>query len=92
MNVYKDATLYVPKGSKAKYESIKTWSYFYNITEKAASAINGVMQDTADVIDYTQPVKVYNLQGVMVVDSMDSLPTGFYIVRQGKNVRKVAVR
>ncbi len=43
-------------------------------------------------IDINAPVQVYNLQGVMVSDSIKNLASGIYIVRQGKNVRKIAVR
>ena len=51
-----------------------------------------VGSDTADGIDYTAPVEVYNLQGVKVAISTDDLSAGLYIVRQGNNVEKIAVK
>ncbi|CCX47819.1 putative uncharacterized protein [Bacteroides sp. CAG:927] len=43
-------------------------------------------------IDFSAPVEFYNLQGVRVSDSMENLSNGIYIVRQGNNVRKIAVK
>ena len=43
-------------------------------------------------IDFTAPVEVYNLQGVKVATTVDHLSAGIYIVRQGKNVMKMAVK
>ena len=42
-------------------------------------------------IDYSEPVEVYNLNGLRVGDSINSLAPGFYIVRQGAKVKKIAV-
>lgn len=57
------------------------------------SGINDVLSDSDSVgkIDYSAPVEVYNLQGVRVSDNTDRLDTGIYIVRQGKNVEKIAI-
>ncbi len=43
-------------------------------------------------IDFSAPVQVFNLQGVMVSDSADNLAPGIYIIRQGNAVKKVAVK
>ena len=43
-------------------------------------------------IDFSAPVEIYNLQGVRVSDSVENLSNGIYIVRQGNNVRKIAVK
>ena len=51
--------------------------------------ING---DNSENIDFSAPLKVFNLQGVFVADSTVGLSPGFYIVRQGKNVKKIAIR
>lgn len=46
----------------------------------------------SDEIDFDAPVRVFTLQGVMVAESMDSLPAGIYIVRQGRAVQKIVIR
>lgn len=43
-------------------------------------------------IDFNAPVQVYNLQGVKVAHSVQNLANGIYIVRQGNNVTKIAVK
>ena len=53
---------------------------------------SGVEEISADVIDFSLPVQVYTLQGMMVGDSVENLSAGIYIVRQGKNVKKIAVK
>ena len=54
--------------------------------------ITGVEEISADVIDSSLPVQVYTLQGMMVGDCVENLCAGIYIVRQGKNVKKIAVK
>ena len=51
----------------------------------------GGSDDSGD-IDFNATVEVYNLQGVMVGDNIKNLTAGIYIVRQGKIVKKLAVR
>ena len=43
-------------------------------------------------IDYNAPVEVYNLNGLMMGTSMENLPAGIYIIRQGKKVEKIVVK
>ena len=43
-------------------------------------------------IDFSAPVQVYNLQGVMVGENVENLSSGIYIVRQGNIVKKIAVK
>ena len=43
-------------------------------------------------IDFSSSVEVYNLNGVCVSNSMKDLVPGIYIVRQGKTVKKIAVK
>ena len=59
-----------------------------------SSGIEDVINDSTPTgdIDFSAPVQVYNLQGVMVGDNVENLSSGFYIVRQGNNVRKIAVK
>ena len=58
------------------------------------SGIDDIEYDssTSGDIDFTAPVEVYNLQGVMVSDNVENLANGIYIIRQGKNVKKIAVK
>lgn len=43
-------------------------------------------------IDFNAPAEVYNLQGYLVSESIENLPAGIYIVRQGRNVKKIVIR
>lgn len=52
-----------------------------------------VTEEEADgEIDFTAPMEVYNMQGLMVARTTDNLATGFYIVRQGNNVKKIFIK
>lgn len=43
-------------------------------------------------IDYSAPYEVYNLSGMLIGRSTEGLGTGFYIVRQGRVAKKIAVK
>lgn len=43
-------------------------------------------------IDYTKPVTVINLKGIIISKSIDNLASGIYIIRQGNTIRKIFVR
>lgn len=47
--------------------------------------------NNSEKIDYAAPVEVYNLQGVRVSTTVNNLSAGLYIVRQGNNVKKIAI-
>ncbi len=49
-------------------------------------------EDGIDAAESAAKIEVYDLRGVKVGDSLDGLPTGIYIVRQGNEVKKVAVK
>jgi hypothetical protein len=53
------ATLYVPIGTKAKYEATPAWNLFQNIVEKDLTSIKETVQQT---LDTAVPV-IYNLSG-----------------------------
>ena len=42
-----------------------------------------------DELDHTLPMNVYNINGVKMDDSLEGLPAGIYIVRQGSKSAKV---
>ncbi|MDE7135262.1 MAG: leucine-rich repeat domain-containing protein [Muribaculaceae bacterium] len=60
LNVYDNATLYVPEGSMDKYMEVAPWSYFYNIKE--GLPVNGIDDIVAaggdDTIDCGRPYDV----------------------------------
>lgn len=91
--VYKNATLYIANGGLDKAKSIKPWNLFDKITEKNYSGINDISTDTANNgIDFSAPVEVYNLHGLLVSDNIKGLSRGIYIIRQGDTVKKIAVK
>lgn len=87
MDAYFNATLYVPKGSKSKYESTAPWKNFYEISEDATAAIDDIIAEEENA-----PVEIFNLNGVRVTGSIDNLPAGIYISRQGSKVEKISVK
>lgn len=87
MDTYFNATLYVPKGSKSKYESTAPWKNFYDISEDATGAIDDMVAEEENA-----PVEIFNLNGVRVADSIDNLPAGIYISRKGDKIEKILVK
>lgn len=43
-------------------------------------------------LDVDAPCDIYNLNGAKVGESIDALAPGIYIVHQGNNVKKIAVK
>ena len=77
---FKNATLYVPAGTKEKYEATEGWKNFANIVEMDETGIDAVDALPASSAD----APVYNLNGQRV-----NVPVnGVYI----KNGRKVLVK
>ena len=58
------------------------------------SGITDILSDnnTAGEIDYQMPYEVYSLNGMQVATAVENLSGGFYIVRQGKIVKKILVK
>lgn len=84
----------------ARYVSLETTKAFnagwgiklkeMTITGTAADGPTTVIEETVNLSD--APVEVYTFAGVKVADSVDNLPAGLYIVRQGCVSYKVAVK
>lgn len=80
----KNATLYVPIGSKNLYMISPHWENFFNIVETDLSSINGVQIDNDNTIQ-----SVYSVNGMKFNDSDTSvLPKGVYIINGKKRLIK----
>lgn len=86
--VYDRAILYVPKEAVGTCRQIDPWRRFVTIGEHDFNGIEEVIAD----FDGDAPYEIYNLNGVRVGDSIETLYPGLYIVRQGKTVKKIAVK
>lgn len=81
---YNSATLYVPKGTKALYETTNGWNNFRNIVEIDDTGIGSGPTSSL-------PFDVYSLKGTMVkkgATSLKALPKGVYIVNGHKVIVK----
>ena len=70
--VYNNATLYVPEGSSALYQSADVWKEFKNIKEFDPA---GIEQITVGDVD----APIYNMNGVRMSGTRNTLPAGMYI-------------
>ena len=78
----KNATLYVPKGSKAAYEAADCWKEFGHVEESTTGI---------STIESTECYDVYTTSGTKIrskVSTLTNLPSGIYIV----NGRKVVIK
>lgn len=85
---YTKPTLFVPAAAVEKCKQIDPWKNFSNIE---AFNFSGIEDLTVD-FDFEKPCEVYSLNGVLIGNSIDNLPSGVYIVRQGAIVKKIAVK
>ena len=106
-NIKQNATLYVPKGTKAAYQEVAPWKDFAHIEEQVSTGvddINGVGAVSITVeggalrvngLDSDAAVTVYDYAGRMVYSGKDSvissLPAGLYIVRVGSVTVKISI-
>ena len=100
-----DLTLFVPMGTRSKYEADEYWSQFSDIKETNLEDIDsifrpdydlsGISLDYSDksnnVIDFNLPYQIYTLSGSTVYSPIDKLVSGIYIVRQGNKVMKIGL-
>ena len=65
-DTFKEAILYVPKGTKTAYEKVDPWRNFWNIEEMDFSGVEGIEAD-----EYGEPhISVNN--GIVTIDGIDS--------------------
>lgn len=60
--------------------------------EIETTKIDEIISDKNDDIDYNTPYEIYNLNGVKVADSIETLTPGLYIIRQANLLNKTIVR
>lgn len=96
-----DATLYVPKGCKDKYQQAAEWTKFADIVEMEYSGIDEISTDgervdngVISMLDNDdEPIMVYDLSGNVVykgvASEINGLNAGLYIVRSGNKVSKI---
>lgn len=84
---YNGATLHVRESALNEIKETEPWSLFLNIEATDFSGIGDVAVDDAQAA----PAEVFDLNGVRLGSDVDNLPAGVYIVRQGSQVRKVAI-
>lgn len=88
-STYSSATLFVPENTEAIFTRINPWKRFSKI--KAYTFTSGIDAPVED-ISQNAPVEIYDLRGNKVGASVDNLPAGVYVVKQGRNVKKIAVQ
>ncbi len=85
---YTSATLYVPEEALERCKRISPWKNFQMIVAYEFSGI----EEISEPFDVFLPYEVYTYGGMKITDSMDNLPKGSYIIRQGKFSKKIVVR
>ncbi|WP_289698408.1 leucine-rich repeat domain-containing protein [Duncaniella muris] len=78
--------LYVPIGSETLYASAPQWKDFFYI-DGVESGI-----DTIFIDPQNNNIEIFDINGIKLTTRLEDLPAGIYIVRQGKNVKKIAVK
>lgn len=92
-NVYTDAILYVPYGSKEAYAKAEVWKNFWNIyeLENNDSGVTTIKSDQGD-----SKYCVYSLTGILIgksysMEDVHNLPKGIYILINGSKRFKIKV-
>ena len=66
---YTNATLYVPKGTKALYQNTEGWNKFQNIVEFDATAVKGISGSSAEAKVSTN----YSVDGKLLTQPQSGL-------------------
>ncbi len=83
-----EASLHIPKGSKDDYQLTSYWYLFNNMTDDLNPS-DGVEEIDSDITD--EPMEIFDMNGIKVGASTEVLTPGFYILKQGGNVKKIGV-
>lgn len=87
-DLYKHGVLYVPAVAIDKARQTMPWKCFWNIQVIPTSSVEEIAGKKPEM---EKPIEVYSLAGIRVAESIDNLPAGCYIVRQGNATRKIIV-
>ena len=95
--------MFVPFGSKSKYESADIWKNFYNIVEYDFAGVEDVIIDEAIVsvengrivVEGAETVNVYSIDGKLLYNgnsqSIPTLGSSTYIVLVNGKIYKIAL-
>lgn len=102
-----DGTLFIPVGSRAKYErALYCWYKFANIVETdfagiddtfkanytiANASIDNIHNNATQEIDFSTPYEILNINGLTVGSDINSLAPGIYIICQNGKAVKYRV-
>lgn len=86
--VYENATLHVPESAIDTFKETDYWSDFKNIKGYDFADVEEISAN----IDYNYPYQVYKINGEYIGDNTVGLSPGVYILRQGKNAKKIRLR
>lgn len=86
---YEKATLYMTKNGAVLGKEIEPWKNFQNVD---TSVLSSVADGLINSLDCDSPCEIHTLSGVKVDSGIEDLPAGLYIVRQGRTVKKIAVK
>lgn len=87
-DVYTNATLYVPLDAMNMIREIEPWKNFVCRTNHDFSGTGNIPYVGSD----NSPYEIYNINGMLISKTFDSLDYGTYIIRQGNIVKKIVVK
>lgn len=88
-DVYDTATLYVPSGTVMKCRATYPWAHFLKIRPYDFTTR---VEDASRDYESGIPYEIYNLKGEKMMDCIEDVPSGVYILRQGKKTKKVILK
>lgn len=83
--------LYVPEESVDLYKN-SDWNTYFATIEVAPVMEDSGLDDIVADLESDGKMEIYNLNGVFVGSSADSLLPGVYVLRQGKIAKKIIVK
>ncbi|MDE6557185.1 MAG: leucine-rich repeat domain-containing protein [Duncaniella sp.] len=88
--IVKKATLHVPVGCKEVYANNQEWSMFSSIIDDLTG--DSKIDEVLNEINYSLPYEVFDLKGMSLGKSLENIPQGVYIVRQGEKSKKLLIK